>query len=74
MPHALTLQDYVTQRLQQMPGVQLDAPQGAFYVMPEASQAGCMLLVWLRLHCTACRTGCFVQTSLPPYTVAWAAS
>lgn len=30
------LQDYVTQRLQQMPGVQLDAPQGAFYVMPEA--------------------------------------
>ncbi|KAI7836238.1 hypothetical protein COHA_009878 [Chlorella ohadii] len=29
--------DYVTQRLQQMPGVQLDAPQGAFYVMPEVS-------------------------------------
>jgi hypothetical protein len=30
-------QDFVTQRLQQMPGVQLAAPQGAFYVMPEVS-------------------------------------
>ncbi|KAI3433551.1 hypothetical protein D9Q98_003362 [Chlorella vulgaris] len=29
--------DYVTQRLQQMPGVRLAAPQGAFYVMPEVS-------------------------------------
>lgn len=30
-------QNFVTQRLQQMPGVQLAAPQGAFYVMPEVS-------------------------------------
>ena len=27
----------MTQRLQQMPGVRLAAPQGAFYVMPEVS-------------------------------------
>ena len=30
-------QDFVTQRLQAMPGVGLEAPQGAFYVMPEVS-------------------------------------
>lgn len=30
-------QDFVTQRLQQIPGVKLAPPQGAFYVMPEVS-------------------------------------
>lgn len=29
--------DFVTQRLQQIPGVKLAPPQGAFYVMPEVS-------------------------------------
>ena len=31
------MQDFVTQRLQQIPGVRLAPPQGAFYVMPEVS-------------------------------------
>jgi aspartate/methionine/tyrosine aminotransferase len=31
------LQDFVMQRLQQIPGVTVDPPQGAFYVMPEVS-------------------------------------
>ena len=37
LPTRPPTQDFVTQRLQAMPGVKLAAPQGAFYVMPEVS-------------------------------------
>ena len=30
-------QDFITDALQQIPGVKLSAPQGAFYVLPDMS-------------------------------------
>lgn len=33
----LCLQDFIVERLKQLPGVQLETPEGAFYVMPNVS-------------------------------------